>query len=389
MANAGDITQLTMGSDTYNIKDAGAKRTQSAVSGPTSTSGTTTTFVDSITQNANGEISYTTKSISAEIPGTAEYAEALTPGSKIDGVDFDGSANIIHYGVCSSSSGSQATVICPGFGATLAAGARIIVKFQNAWVAPSSVAKMNITSSSSDLTGTGLKDIKYRGATVAGFAAGQVVEFVFDGTNWERVGDVNTDTTYVFDGTYNSSTNKAATVSTVANAINALDATASGLGTGKTITALSETNGVISASASDIAISANQVSGTASSAAYFDSNGKLAAHGTVTATELGYLDGVTSNIQTQINAISGGGTDHVRFHKQSFAATLNVSSANIIGGYTVSTGDLLVCADGKLAKVGTISSSSASLTHVGTIDVYHSMSSGNLTIGPIKLTTPS
>lgn len=46
-------------------------------------------------------------------------------------------------------------------------------------------------------------------------------------------------------------------------AIEALDAAVSGLGTGKTITALSETDGVISAEASDIAIAGKQVEGGA------------------------------------------------------------------------------------------------------------------------------
>lgn len=391
MANAGDITQLTMGSDTYTIKDAGAKRQQSAVSGPTSTSGTTTTFVDSITQNANGEISYTTKSISAEIPGTAEYAEALTPGSKIDGVDFDGSANIIHYGVCSPSSGSQATVICPGFGSTLAAGARIIVKFQNTWVAPNSVAKMNITTSSSDLTGTGLKDIKYRGSAVVGFSEGQVVEFVFDGTNWERVGDVNTDTTYLFDGTY-SSNNKAATVSTVTNAINALDVSEVTVGASKTLPSIKETDGKISVGTPvDIAISANQVSGTASSAAYFDSNGKLAAHSTVSATELGYLNGVTSNIQTQLDAISGGGTDHIRYLKSAVsyagsAGTFTASSSNVYGGYTLSVGDLVIDTAGKIGKVSGINGTNGTASYLASMVVDHSYASNTLTIGPVKIT---
>jgi hypothetical protein len=389
MANAGDITKLTMGTDEYTIKDSGAKRTQSAVTGPSSTTGTTTTFVDSITQNANGEISYTTKQISAEIPGTAEYAEALTPGSKIDGVDFDGSANIIHYGVCSSSSGSNASVICPGFGATLAAGARIIVKFQNAWVAPSSIAKMNIVSSSSDTTGTGLKDIKYRGGVVAGFAAGQVVEFVYDGTNWERVGDVNTDTTYTFDGTYNASSNKAATVSTVTNAINALDYSEVVVSADQHISKISETNGKIAVTTADIAITPDQVTHETATnmAAYFNGDGELAAHSTVSATELGYLDGVTSNIQTQINNISGGGTDHIRFYKNalSFTVAVNVSTSNVIGGYTVSQGDILIGTDGQIGKVGAISSGNALLTKVGELIVKHAYSSGNLTIGPVNV----
>lgn len=69
------------------------------------------------------------------------------------------------------------------------------------------------------------------------------------------------DTTYTFDGTYNASTNKAATVSTVTNAINALDGgTIGSPGSGKTITALSQTNGNVSATFGDISITKSQVS---------------------------------------------------------------------------------------------------------------------------------
>ena len=72
---------------------------------------------------------------------------------------------------------------------------------------------------------------------------------------------------YTFDGTYNASTNKAATVSTVTNAINALDGGTIGTGdTGKTITALSQTNGQVSATFSNISITKSQVS---------DNNGKI------------------------------------------------------------------------------------------------------------------
>lgn len=54
--------------------------------------------------------------------------------------------------------------------------------------------------------------------------------------------------TLAFDGTYNSSTNKAATVSTVTNAISGLDVSSVG-GNGKYISAISETDGKISATA--------------------------------------------------------------------------------------------------------------------------------------------
>ena len=54
---------------------------------------------------------------------------------------------------------------------------------------------------------------------------------------------IQKDTTYTFDGTYNASTNKAATVSTVTNAINALDGGTIGVGSAsKTITSLMRRN---------------------------------------------------------------------------------------------------------------------------------------------------
>ena len=64
-----------------------------------------------------------------------------------------------------------------------------------------------------------------------------------------------------FDGTYDSSTNKVATQSTVTNAINALDVSnISGFGAGKTLSALSETDGKISATFQDISITKSQIS---------------------------------------------------------------------------------------------------------------------------------
>lgn len=65
--------------------------------------------------------------------------------------------------------------------------------------------------------------------------------------------------TLTFDGTYDASTNKAATKSTVTNAINALDVTgASGISASKTISAWNETNGKVSIYTQDIAITGTQ-----------------------------------------------------------------------------------------------------------------------------------
>ena len=63
-----------------------------------------------------------------------------------------------------------------------------------------------------------------------------------------------------FEGTYNATTNKVATESTVTNAIAALDVSnISGFGAGKTLSALSETDGKISATFQNIAITESQV----------------------------------------------------------------------------------------------------------------------------------
>lgn len=72
----------------------------------------------------------------------------------------------------------------------------------------------------------------------------------------------STDTTYTFDGIYNASTNKVATVSTVIDKINTLDGNLNNTtpGAGKTLTAFSQTDGKISATFSNISITKSQIS---------------------------------------------------------------------------------------------------------------------------------
>jgi len=57
-----------------------------------------------------------------------------------------------------------------------------------------------------------------------------------------------------------------------------------------------------------LAVASNSITGTASRAAQFGSGGSLEAS-SVTSTELGYLSGVTSSIQTQLNANASGDID--------------------------------------------------------------------------------
>ena len=108
-----------------------------------------------------------------------------------------------------------------------------------------------------------------------------------------------------------------ATTAFVVSAINTLDGTLSGSpGASKTLTAFSQENGKISATFGDINITKSQVSdfshshgnitnagelSTASRAVITDGNKKVTVS-SATSTELGYLSGVTSAIQTQLNA---------------------------------------------------------------------------------------
>lgn len=120
--------------------------------------------------------------------GTAAKANQLTTARTIDGVSFNGTANITHYGTCSTAAATAAkTVAVTGF--TLAAGARVTIKFTITNTAANPTLNIN---------GTGAKAVYYKGAAIsAGYlAANKVYEFVYDGTNYVLVGDVDTNTTY-------------------------------------------------------------------------------------------------------------------------------------------------------------------------------------------------
>ena len=103
---------------------------------------------------------------------------------------------------------------------------------------------------------------------------------------------INSDnTTYTFDGTYDASTNKAATVSTVTDAINALDGNLNSTtpGAAKTLTAFSQTNGKISATFGNISIAKSQISDfpTSMPASDVSSWAKAVSKPTYTAAEVG------------------------------------------------------------------------------------------------------
>nr|WP_305734095.1 phage tail protein [uncultured Bilophila sp.] len=122
------------------------------------------------------------------VSGNAGSATKLATARTIDGVSFNGSANITHYGSCATEAATAAKVVaCTGF--ALATGSRITVRFTVTNTAASPTLNVN---------GTGAKALRYRNAAIsAGYlAANRTYEFVYDGTYYQLVGDIDTNTTY-------------------------------------------------------------------------------------------------------------------------------------------------------------------------------------------------
>ena len=114
-------------------------------------------------------------------------ATKLTTARTVDGVSFDGSAGIIHYGVCSTdASTTTKAVACTGF--TKVTGAWIAVKFTVTNTGAVGSLQLNVNS-------TGGAPIKYRNANLpdaSTLTAQRVYLFVYDGTNYQLVGDLDT-----------------------------------------------------------------------------------------------------------------------------------------------------------------------------------------------------
>lgn len=150
-----------------------------------------------------------------------------------------------------------------------------------------------------------------------------------DTNSFGQVTNINTKTvtlppsaTYEFADTYNTTTNKGATVATVTNAINALNVSAIAGAASKTITSISETSGKISATYSDISIAPSQINAAIP-------NSKLATTGISIAGTQVALDGSISASTLRSNL---GLSQVLRF--------VGMTSANIIDGTNTIPTDL-------------------------------------------------
>lgn len=144
-----------------------------------------------VTVDAKGRVTAaSTKTITlpaapTTVSGNAGSATKLATARTIDGVSFNGTAAITHYGTCSTAAATAAkTVALTGF--SLVTGAEVTVKFTVTNTAASPTLNVN---------STGAKPIYYRGAAItAGYlAANRTYRFSYDGTSWNLIGDINTD----------------------------------------------------------------------------------------------------------------------------------------------------------------------------------------------------
>lgn len=340
------------------------KRVQTVVNDPTP-SGTDTSFIATASQNTQGVISVTKKGLpfSNTTPladatsgsagtadtiargdhvhpkGLATAADSLATARYIDGVSFNGTADIAHYGECSSgASDATKAAICTGF--ALKDGARIIVKFISGNTNLSSTLQLNINS-------TGAKNIKYKGAnaTVANLpiAPNTVYEFIYDLSDdcYHLVGNATIDASFITSGT--------------------LPVARGGTGS----TSFGSSDIVMSNSNGSALVSYSNTSYATDYPLYPENLQALKGAGTVP----GYPTMVP--LQDQINAITGGGYDHIRFASEDAAGnavpayivssgstrTCNFDPSDIYGGYALSVGDLIVGRDGSLGKITSISQS--------------------------------
>lgn len=176
-------TSRAAANHTHTAADVGAVPTTRKVNGKALSSDITLAAAD-----VGAADSSHTHPAQTTVSGNAGTATKLATARTIDGVSFNGSAAIIHYGTCDTAAATAAKVVAlTGF--TLVTGAKVAVKFAVTNTAANPTLNVN---------STGAKAIYYRGAAItAGYlAANRTYEFVYNGTQYELVGDVNTNTTY-------------------------------------------------------------------------------------------------------------------------------------------------------------------------------------------------
>lgn len=105
----------------------------------------------------------------------------------VDGANFDGTNPVKHYGITTLYSNGVFSIIDANYNNTLAQGFRMTINVAHDMSYDTGL-KMNIRTSGTDVPGSGDKFIKRNGEIIKSLTAGEVLEFVYDGTDWQQVG---------------------------------------------------------------------------------------------------------------------------------------------------------------------------------------------------------
>ena len=134
---------------------------------------------------SGGSLATNTKAIVGTTYRVGAASQWVTP-RVINGMNINGAANRVNYGSCSTAAGTAAkTVACAEY--ALQTGGEITVKFTVTNTAKNPTLNVN---------STGAKPIYYRGAAISAsyLAANRTYTFRYNGTQYDLVGDVNTNT---------------------------------------------------------------------------------------------------------------------------------------------------------------------------------------------------
>lgn len=133
------------------------------------------------------------------VSGNAGTATKWQSTRYVDGLGMDGSADRTRYATCSTAAATAAkTVNVTGF--KLVTGACVCVRFTVTNTASSPTLNIN---------GTGAKAIRYRNAAISSgyLAANRTYFFVYDGSNYQLVGDIDTQRSVASDAEVTAGTN--------------------------------------------------------------------------------------------------------------------------------------------------------------------------------------
>ena len=137
--------------------------------------------VSATTSSSAASADYAAQAGQATLATSASY---LSTSRLIDGIQFNGTMNIFHYGTCSTAAGTATKVVTlantsNSYGSTLSTGSRITVYFSNTNTAAVADLKLSVSGIA--------KPIKINGANLSTpdtIAGGHYYDFIYDGTNW-------------------------------------------------------------------------------------------------------------------------------------------------------------------------------------------------------------